>query len=69
MLETVTVALAFVAAMGLALLLAGVTVATLASVLPAGPAGMVLLVATTLGTVGATIALTRRTFLTVLDAF
>jgi hypothetical protein len=66
--QSLLVAAAFVATMALALFLAGIVTATIAGEVPAGPAGLVVLLAATLGTIGATIALTRRTFLGVLDA-
>jgi len=67
--ESVVLALAFAAAMGLAVLFTGVLSATLASQVPAGPGGLAIVVGATLGTFGLTVAVTRRAFLTVLGAF
>lgn len=61
-------ALAFAASMALALGLAGVVTATLAGSMPAGPGGLALMLAVTFGTIGGTLALTRRAFLSVVDA-
>ncbi|HKL28278.1 MAG TPA: hypothetical protein VJ898_03315 [Natrialbaceae archaeon] len=66
-LESVILALAFAVSMGLALLLSGVVTATLAVQLPAGPVGMALTLALTLGALGFTITITRRAFLAALD--
>jgi hypothetical protein len=68
MAESVFVALGFSAAMGLALVFAGVVTATMAGSMPAGPGGLALMLGMTFGTVGATLAVTRRAFLGVLDA-
>ena len=66
-LESAMLALAFAVSMGLALLLSGVVTATLAVQLPAGPVGLVLTLALTLGALGFTITATRRAFLAALD--
>jgi len=62
------IGLGFSAAMVLALAFAGVATATLAGSMPAGPGGLALMLGVTFGTVGATLAVTRRAFLGVLDA-